>query len=43
MMKNYIKGNLQKIIFDNGNGYVIATIKIKETNDDELNDYINRK
>lgn len=42
MMKNYIKGNLQKIIFDNGNGYVIATIKIKETNDDELNDYINK-
>ena len=41
-MKNYIKGNLQKIIFDNGNGYVIATIKIKETNDDELNDYINK-
>ena len=42
MMKNYIKGNLQKIIFDNGNGYVISTIKIKETNDDELNDYINK-
>lgn len=42
MMKNYIKGILQKIIFDNGNGYVIATIKIKETNDDELNDYINK-
>ncbi len=42
MMKNYIKGNLQRIIFDNGNGYVIATIKIKETNDDELNDYINK-
>ncbi len=42
MMKNYIKGNLQKIIFDNGNGYVIATIKIKETNDDELNDYMNK-
>lgn len=42
MMKNYIKGNLQKIIFDNENGYVIATIKIKETNDDELNDYINK-
>ena len=41
-MKNYIKGILQKIIFDNGNGYVIATIKIKETNDDELNDYINK-
>ena len=42
MMKNYIKGILQRIIFDNGNGYVIATIKIKETNDDELNDYINK-
>ena len=42
MMKNYIKGNLQRIIFDNGNGYVIATIKIKETNDDELNVYINK-
>lgn len=41
-MKNYIKGMLQKIIYDNGNGYIIGKLKIKETNDEELEDYVNK-
>ena len=41
-MKNYIKGTLQKIIYDNGNGYIIGKLKIKETNDEELEDYVNK-
>lgn len=41
-MKNYIKGILQKIIYDNNNGYIIGILKIKETNDEELNEYVNK-
>lgn len=40
-MKNYVKGILQRIIYNN-NGYIIGIIKIKETNDEELNDYLNK-
>lgn len=41
-MKQYIKGNLRKIIFSSDKGYMIGTFKIKETNDPELEDFINK-
>lgn len=41
-MKKYIKGTFKKNIFNSDNGYVIGLIKIKETNDSSLEDYINK-
>ena len=41
-MKKYIKGKYKRSIFKSNNGYVIGLIKIKETNDDSLLDYINK-
>ena len=41
-MKNYIKGIFQKYIYQNGNGYTIGIILIKETNDDDLKEYVNK-
>ena len=41
-MKKYIKGTFKKTIFNSDNGYVIGLIKIKETNDSSLEDYINK-
>lgn len=40
---NYIKGKLKKIIYhNNDNGYVVALFRIKETNDQELSDKVNK-
>ena len=41
-MKKYIKGKYKRSIFKSNNGYVIGLIKIKETNDDSLLDYVNK-
>lgn len=41
-METYIKGNFRKAIFSSEKGYVIGLFKLRETNDDLLNDYINR-
>ena len=41
-MKKYIKGTFKKTIFNSDNGYIIGLIKIKETNDSSLEDYINK-
>ena len=41
-MKNYIKGNYRQTIFKSNNGYIIGLFKIKETNDESLQDFINK-
>ena len=41
-MDTYIKGNYRKSIFQGNNGYIIGLFKVKETNDDNIEDYVNR-
>ncbi len=41
-MKNYIKGIYLRNIFQSDNGYFIGVFKIKETNEIELQDYIDK-
>ncbi|MDD3241369.1 MAG: ATP-dependent RecD-like DNA helicase [Bacilli bacterium] len=38
----YIKGNFRKTIFKNETGYTIGLFKVKETDDEEVEVYINR-
>lgn len=40
-MKTYIKGNYRKSIYTSDKGYVIGLFKLRETNEEELEDYIN--
>ncbi len=41
-MKTYIKGNFRKNIFHSDKGYVIGLFKVRETNSDTLQDYVNK-
>ena len=41
-MDKYIKGNYKKSIYESDKGYVIGLFKVRETNDPELEDYINK-
>ena len=41
-MKKYIKGNYRQSIFNSNSGYIIGLFKIKETNDENLKDYVNK-
>ncbi len=42
-MKKYILGNIRKIIFESNTGpYKVGLFKVKETNDEELEEYINK-
>lgn len=41
-MKTYIKGNYRRSIFESENGYVIGLFKVKETNIDHMEDYLNK-
>lgn len=41
-MEKYIKGTYKKSIFENEKGYVIGIFKVIETNDEELNVYIDK-
>ena len=42
LVKTYIKGNFRRSIFSSDNGYVIGLFKVKDTNDEELEDYVNK-
>lgn len=42
MNDRYIKGNFRKQIFATNNGYVIGLFKVRETNDKDLEDYLNK-
>lgn len=39
---NYIKGSFRSIIFDGNNGYKVGLFKVKETNDEEMIDFLNK-
>ena len=42
-MKKYILGNVRKIIFESNTGpYKVGLFKVKETNDEELDDFVNK-
>ena len=41
MMESYIKGNFRRSIFKSDKGYVIGIFKVRETNDESLEEYIN--
>lgn len=41
-MKYYIKGNYRKSIFRSDKGYIIGLFKVRDTNKENLKDYINK-
>ena len=41
-MKHYIKGNYRKSIFKTDQGYVIGLFKVRETNSENLTDFVNK-
>ncbi len=41
-MANYIKGNYRKTIFSTDKGYTVGLFKVKETNEEELIDYVGK-
>lgn len=40
-MKTYIKGNYLRSVFESNNGYAIGLLKVIETNDTDIEDYVN--
>lgn len=42
-METYIKGTFKKTIFSSNDGYVVGLIKIKDTDDDDLFDYVGKQ
>ena len=41
-MKEYIKGNYRKTIYSNESGYTIGLFKVRDTNSEEVKEYINK-
>lgn len=41
-MNSYIKGKYKRSIFSSDNGYVIGLFKVKETNDEQVKDYVDK-
>lgn len=41
-MESYIKGNYRRSIFKSDKGYVIGLFKVRETNDEVLDEYVNQ-
>ncbi len=41
-MDTYIKGNYKRTIFSSNQGYVVGLFKVKETNDEEMQEYVNK-
>ena len=39
---NFIKGNIRTVIFEADSGFFVGTFKIKETNDEALQEKINK-
>ena len=39
---NYIKGKYRNSIYDNGSGYKVGLFRVKETNDEEMDDFLNK-
>lgn len=42
-METYIKGTFKRTIFSSNDGYVVGLVKIKETDDQELLDYVGKQ
>ena len=41
-MESYIKGNFRRSIFKSDKGYVIGLFKVRETNDENMEEYLNQ-
>ena len=41
-MNNYIKGKYKKAIFNSDNGYIIGLFKVKETDQEDVKDYLDK-
>lgn len=41
-MQEYIKGNVREVFYKTDKGYMVGVFKIRETNDKELEHYVNR-
>ncbi|MBP3921004.1 MAG: ATP-dependent RecD-like DNA helicase [Bacilli bacterium] len=41
-MKKYIKGTYKKSIYESDRGYIIGLFKVKETNDEDVQTYLNK-
>ena len=42
-MKKYVLGNIRKIIYESNNGpYKVGVFKVRETNDEEMTEYVNK-
>lgn len=42
-MKKYVLGNIRKIIYESNNGpYKVGVFKVRETNDEEMKEYVNK-
>ena len=39
---NFIKGKIRNTIYQNDNGFFVGLFRVKETNDEELNDLVNK-
>ena len=41
-MNSYIRGNVREVFYKTDKGFMVGVFKIRETNDKELEEYINR-
>ena len=41
-MNSYIRGNVREVFYKTDKGFMVGIFKIRETNDKELDDYVNR-
>lgn len=41
-MNSYINGNVREVFYKNEKGFMVGIFKIRETNDEELNEYLNK-
>ena len=41
-MNSYIRGNIREVFYKTEKGFMVGVFKIRETNDDELKDYVNK-
>ena len=39
---DYIRGKFKQLIFESDNGYKVGLFRIKETNDEEMKDFVNK-
>ena len=42
MIMDYIRGKFKSLIFESNNGYKIGLFRIKETNQEEMQEFVNK-